>query len=163
MTNPRLNPLALQEITSHAGFTHMAIVTSDHLTQATANTPQTIKLGPIPVGAIVHKVELRLAKPFRDKADAAHNSTTATVGDNASPTTFIPSKQLNANGTYIPIPALMNTATGPYAAPDQVNLVVSAMVGKNLNALNEGEVHVFVQILDPAILSVVKGVSAGAK
>lgn len=160
MTNPHLAPLALQEISSFSGFTHLAIVTADHLTQATANTVQTIQLGPLPIGIYVYKAEFRPVKAFRNSADAAFNSTTASLGDSAAVTTFITAKQLNANGTPIVLPQLMNTPTGPYAAADYVAITFASMAAKSLVNINEGELHILIQLFHPKTLSDVKRLSS---
>jgi hypothetical protein len=156
----KLFPLALQEISSFAGFTHMAIIDADDLTMATAATAQKIKLGPIPAGAYVHKVELRLVKPFKDASDAAFNTTAVTVGDNTAANTFITTKELNENGTEIVVPALQNTSTGPYTAADEIDITFNSMTGKKLVDIDVGEVHLLVQIFDPKRLSDVKALSA---
>src|SRR4051812_18307907 len=90
-------PLAQQEIAAHGGMTHMSIIDADDLNETTANTTQDIKAGVIPEGGYVHKLAVRVHKPFRDKSDRAFNSLTAAVGDSASPTTFLAAKQVGGN------------------------------------------------------------------
>lgn len=163
MTNPHLTPLALQEITSYAGFTHICPITADNLTMATNATAQTIQLSPLPIGTYVYKVEFRLVRPFKNSADAAFNTTTASMGDTSGVASMITAKELNANGAFITVPALMNTPTGPYAALDALNITFNAMAAKKLLDINIGELHILAQLFIPKSLSDVKRESAISK
>lgn len=236
-------PLAVQEIAAHGGMTHMSVITADDLNETTANTTQAVKAGIIPEDGFIHKLEMRVAKPFRDKSDRAFNSLTATVGDTQAADTFLAAKQIggNAGRAYndavtnetatvtsatatfvagdvgkritgagipdntfvgvrnsatsiglsssatanVPVAAtatatgvtitildrastpaatpnfLMNTATGPYTAEDNVIVLFTGLpTSKSLTDIDEGELHIFAQILDPKWLSLAHGTAA---
>lgn len=155
----KLIPLLHEEIISQGGYTHMAIINADALTDAGTNTTQTIKLADIPANAIIQKSEVRLIVPFEATSDAAFNSTTASLGDAGSATRFASAVQLNKNGSYITSPAANNTAY-QYTAAAVLNLAVTSMAAKALLSLNKGELHVFVHILDTKALSDAKGISS---
>lgn len=156
---PKLQPLALQEISSYSGMTHFAAITADALTQTTAATAQTITLATIPAGYYVIKSEMRLVKPFKDASDNAFNTTTASLGDGTGVATHIAAKELNENGTEITTPQLNNTAVGPYAADSTLTITFNSMAAKSLNNIDVGEVHVLVQLFNPKGLSDVKRLS----
>lgn len=158
-----LMPLATQEVTAHGGFTHMAIITADDLNETTANTTQAISLSSIPIGAIIQKLEIRLQVPFQNTADPAYNTTTVIVGDVGSTNRFIASSELNLNGIEIVVPIFTNTAYGPLTAAEIILATFGSQSGKSLSNINKGELHVFVQILDPKPLSDAKGTSTIAK
>lgn len=112
-----LRPLAIEEMSSNAGFTHDARVTADDLTTAVANTAQTLKLGGIPQFAVLRKVELVIRKPFRNKADTAFNSLTLSLGDQANGATqFLAAKQANANNNITFNDGVTNTDTSLVSA-----------------------------------------------
>lgn len=139
-------PLALHEQAANNGFTHMAVITADDLTQAAANTAQTIKICDLAAGDIVAAVEDNVKTPFQNTADNAFNSTTRSVGDNASATQFTTAAEANANGTVV-AKKFSNTAVGPYTAASALNVTFNAMVGKALSAINKGEYHVFFRLV----------------
>lgn len=156
---PKLQPLALQEISSNAGMTHFAVITADALTTSTANTAQTINMGVVPAGYYVMKSELRLVKPFKDASDAAFNTTTTSLGDGSAVNTHITAKETNENGTEIVVPALNNTPVGPYTSADHLDITFNAMAAKKLSDIDVGELHVLVQLFNPKALSDVKRLS----
>lgn len=156
-------PLSLQEIASHGGFTHMAVITADDLTEPAANTAQAVKIkGTIPAGAIIAKMEARLVVPFEDKSDAAYDTTTLVVGDAGSANRFLTSGELNKNGAEITIPEFTNTAYQP-SADEDILATFGSKAAKSLVNIDKGEVHLLLQLLDTKILSDVKRASTIAK
>lgn len=139
-------PLALHEQAAHRGMTHMSIITADDLTQATANTAQTLKLCDLVAGDIIAAIEDNVIVPFENTADATFNSSTRSAGDNSAVTTFFTAAEANKNGTVVP-KKFSNTAVGPYTAADKVAITFNAMAGKSLSSINKGELHVFFSIL----------------
>jgi hypothetical protein len=152
MATKKITPLMLEEIASNGGFTHIAIVTADDLTEATANTAQDVSLGTVPKGWIINKTMARLVVPFEDKSDAAFNTTALVVGDAGSANRYITSAQMNRNGTEITIPQYNNTAYQTTAATE-ILANFAAMSAKSLVNIDKGEVHIFFQLIDTAILS----------
>jgi len=148
-----LRPLSEQEVAACGGYTHMAVLTADMLTQATANTAQDINLNTFLDGAYAQKAEIALITPFQDASDPAFNSTTLTLKDDLTPNTLITAKELNANGTYITEPATSSQAYGPYTAGKHLIAEFGSMTGKKLVDIDVGEVHIFVQLLRPTDLS----------
>jgi len=135
------------------GFTHLAVFSANDLTEATANTDQSFNLAPIPLGAVVEQVELRLVVPFEDLDVAGYNDTQVDVGDTGSATRFLSALQVNRNGTEITAPQFTNTAVGPYAASQYLTVNFNGMSGKSLVDLDKGELHVLYRLIDPAALS----------
>jgi hypothetical protein len=159
-----LSPLALQEIASHAGMTHIAIVTSNDLTNVTNGATQKIKLADLPAGVIISKVAIRPVVAFEDPAAAGNDTTTASVGDSGSATRHFGATQLNKNaGGVITQEQLDNTAYGPYTAADELSLTFTPKAGTNLAALKKGELHVLVQIFNPKTLSDAKALTLSNK
>jgi hypothetical protein len=156
-------PLSMYEVLAHGGFTHMAIITADDLTEATANTTQAVKVkGTIPAGGVIAKMKAILAKPFKDKSDAAYNTTTVVVGDAGSANRYLTSGELNENGAEITIPEFTNTAYQA-AADTDILATFGSQAGKNLKNIDQGELHLFLQLLDCRDLTAVKRVSTLAK
>ena len=139
-------PLALHELAAHRGMTHMSIVTADDLTQTTVNTAQSIKLCDLVAGDIIGAIEDNVVVPFENTADAAFNTTTRSLGDNAGVATHAAAAEANKNGTVV-VKKFSNTAVGPYTAADQVRVTFNAMAAKALSSINKGELHIFFSIL----------------
>jgi hypothetical protein len=155
----RLIPLSEQEQAAFGGMTHMAKLTfADPLlvAQVTANTAQAVKLATMPKGSLVNKTMVRLVKPFKDASDAAYDTTTFSLGDTGSATRFHNALELNENGAEITDPAYNNTAYGPYTADSDLIATFGSKAGKKISDLDNGEVHIFVQVLDTKILSDLK-------
>lgn len=130
------------------GCSHCIKVDHTDLTETTANTAQAINI-PLAAGYAVGDVGLfKLKTPFRNSADAAHNTTTLSIGDNASATTWRTAAELNANGSKVDFGVFTATTGKAYTAADTVKLTFGSMSAKNLAALNEGEVHLFVQLIN---------------
>lgn len=161
-TTPILLPLTTNEQAGHNGATHMAIITADMLTMVTANTVQDLTLMDLVSGDYIVSVWWRLKTAFQDVSDAAFNVTTMSVGDNASPTTFIAATELNVNGTEV-FNAASFTAVGPYAAASAIKLRFTSMAAKALNDIDRGEVEIFFIHLRPKILEQATAAQAIAK
>lgn len=130
------------------GCSHLIKIDHTDLTETTANTAQAISIA-LATGQAVGDVGFfKLKTAFRNSADAAHNTTTLSLGDNASATTWRTAAELNSNGTKVDFGAFTATTGKAYTAADTFKLTFGSMSAKNLAALNEGEVHVFVQLID---------------
>lgn len=152
-------PLALHELAAHRGMTHMTIITADDLTQATANTAQTIKLCDLVAGDVIGAIEDNVVVPFENTAVAGFNTTTRSAGDNALVTTFYAAAEANKNGTVV-TKKYSNTAVGPYTSADKVAVTFNAMSAQSLSTINKGELHVFFSILRVDQLSKSNTISA---
>lgn len=94
-------PLSLMEQALHPPANYMVEVTHADLTETTVNTAQTIALMNVYSNWGVELVESVLVTEFEDDDDAAHNSTTVTVGDGDDVDRFLASQELNINGTQV--------------------------------------------------------------
>jgi hypothetical protein len=117
------------------------------LTQTTANTAQTITI-PVPAGWAVSGGWIKLIAPFRDPADAALNTTTLSLGDSSSATLWSTARELNANGASVPFAAFTSTVGKAYTAADTFRMQFGSMAAKTLAQLTQGEVHIFVRLVD---------------
>lgn len=128
------------------GFSHVLSFDHTDLTEATADTAQTLDVD-IPLGSSVRGAQLRIDTPFKDASDTAFNSTALTVGDTGSATRHIASTQANANGTVV---ALKTAAVQhDYAAADKIRVTVNAMDAKSLVNIDAGAARVFVDLVLP--------------
>lgn len=132
------------ETKAATGYTHKAIVDHVDLTEATANTAQSITLATLAAGDVVRSAAYKLITPFEDTTDSAFNTTAVTV--NAAGSALISATETNLNGTEVFYKA--HTATAPLTATSSSTVAASfaAMSAKNLAALNKGEVHFFFSI-----------------
>jgi hypothetical protein len=139
-----VKPLTTNERAETPGFTHVAIITADDLKQATANTAQTITLFALAAGDVVKRIGWYLRVPFQNTADAAFNTTTASVGDTAAVTTHLAAAETNLNGTEI----IWRTGVVNvlYTAADIFTITFNAMAAKSLVNLNRGELILFVSL-----------------
>jgi hypothetical protein len=134
-------------------FTHRIVGTANDLSQATVTTAQAFNFA-IPLGATINQVELRLIIPFQNTADAAFISDTVSVGDTSLATKWVSAVECNLNGAYITTPQFSATLGGPYAANQNIVVTFNApTAGKALANINRGELHIYVQIQNPAALS----------
>jgi hypothetical protein len=134
-------PLSLNEEAMAPGFSHIGIITTEDLTQATVAAAQTITLAPINAGDVVLRVFWRLRAPFQQTTDATFNSDTISVGDSASITTYLTAAEANLNGAYVTY-RFSGTAV-LYTANDNILVTVNSMAAKALVNLNRGELHLF--------------------
>lgn len=142
-----MQPLTTDERAGHPGATHVAIIKHDDLTETAASTAQTKSPATLAAYMACKLIEMQLKKPFRDSTDPAHNSTLVTIGDAGSATRFLASTELNANGTYIQ-QSLGTGTEQTYTAADAVACAFTPATGKNLAALNEGELRLYLRISD---------------
>ena len=133
----KVRVLSTNERAENLGFTHVAIITADDLTQATANTLQTITIIALAAGDVIRKVLWYLRVPFQNTADAAFNSDTISVGDTAAVTTHLAAAEANLNGTEI-IWRIGSTAV-LYTAADGLTITINSMAAKSLVNINRGE------------------------
>ena len=125
------------------GYTHVVIITADDLTTTATNTAQAFTVA-LKTGDQILRMAWYLITPFQNTGDAAFNSDTISLGDNASATTHLSAAEANANGTYV------TWRTGNtvvlYTAADTFKITVNSMTGKALNNINRGELRIFVAI-----------------
>jgi len=135
--------LLTNEIADNGGYTHEAIISADDLTEATANTAMTFQCD-IAAGDTILKVAWRVKTFLSDASDAAYNSNTMSVGDDAAVTTHIAAVQLNSNGTEVR-QGFSNVAV-EYTAADHFIVTVNSMAGKSLSNIDGGQVVIFFQL-----------------
>lgn len=134
------------ETKAATGYTHKAVITHSDLTEATANTAQTIELLDVAAGDVVHTAAVKLVTAFSDASDTAFNSTTLIVGDDGSTNRFVTSQELNVNGSEVLYKAATNTAPHAYTAANTVDAVFGSMAAKSLSDIDAGEVHIFLGV-----------------
>jgi hypothetical protein len=128
--------------------THEILIDHADLTETANATAQTVQIATITgLRQLVEVVRMELIAPFQDTADAANNSTLLEVGDDGDTDRFLTSTQLNVNGTEV----YMKAGTGTrhvYSSDDTLDLLFTPPSGKNLAALNRGEVRIIVKLHD---------------
>jgi hypothetical protein len=134
------------ETKAATGFTHKAIVTHVDLTEATADTDQTIALLSVVAGDVVEKAAYKLVTAFKDASDAAFNDTKVQVGDGTDTDEYIAATQVNENGTEVLFAANANTTAYAYTAADTVDLLVESMTAKSLSNIDAGEIHIYLAV-----------------
>ena len=122
------------------------VITSDDLTETTANTAQAIDLMAVAAGTVVRSAGFYLPTPLQDSSDAAFNSSTLSLGDGGSATALLTAQETNENGTEI---VCANSNTGKaYAAAATLKATFGSMSAKSLSDIDTGEVWVFVEYED---------------
>ena len=134
------------ETKAATGFTHKAIVSHVDLTEATADTDQTIALLSVAAGDVVEKAAIKLVTPFKDASDSAFNDTKVQVGDGTDTDEYVAATQVNENGTEVLFAANVNTVPFAYTAADTVDLLVESMTAKSLSELDAGEIHIYLAV-----------------
>jgi len=143
----KIEVLSTSEQGVTGGFTHRVTVTAADLTEAAADTAQTIALLPVNDGCLVTKAATRVVTPFADASDAAFDTNTITVGDGSDTDRYVTSQQTNANGSPVNVKA--GTANQQaYVAADTIDLVVNAMAAKSLVNVDTGEVDIYLAVYD---------------
>lgn len=141
------------------GYTHEAIIQAADLASQTANnTALTLNIiNPVNVGSVVKDVTAYLDTPFQNTADGAFNSTTFSVGDTASISTFMGGTpiQANANGSFVTNSGPSSTVGSYNATASSLTVTFNAMSGKPLSALNAGVLRVLFRLV--AIPIIAKG------
>jgi len=128
--------------------THRVILTHADLTEATANTAQTIALLTVTAGTVLHSCFTRLVTAFADASDAAFNATAITIGDGGDVDRAITSQELNVNGTEVLFKANANTLPYAYLAGDTIDIVVGSMSAKSLVDIDTGELQIYLAVSD---------------
>lgn len=140
-------PLQLEQ-SGH--FTHKIVLTSDDLTETTANTAQTIAILTVDAGDIVSDCAVILNDGFEDASDNALNSTTLIVGDDGSTNRYLTSTELNENGSEVDYKAGTQTAGYAYLAANTVDAIFGSMTDKSLSNVDVGEVTILLKVVKAA-------------
>lgn len=139
-------PLQLEEQAA-TGFTHRIRLTSEDLTETTANTAQTIAIFTVAARDYVSDAAFNLVTPFEDASDNAYNSTTIIVGDGGSTNRYIASAQINVNGSEILAgPGVNSSVRYAYTSADTIDIIFGSMTGKSLSDIDVGELDVYLKV-----------------
>jgi hypothetical protein len=142
-----LRPLTTNERAETPGFTHVARITADDLTQATVATAQTIDLATLAKNDIILRVAGYIRVPFQNTLDSpGFNSTTVSIGDTSGVAALAVAGEANANGTFVNTLGTVLTGGKLYTAADTLRVTFNSMAGKALANLNRGEYYVFAAI-----------------
>ena len=114
-------------------------------TTATTNTAQTIELFSVDDTMGVEVVAMLLNRTFEEEANAAHNSTSITVGDGGDPDRFLTATELNVNGTEVKIKYGTGTQN-VYTSADTVDLVVTPSALDAVSELDKGKVTIYFRV-----------------
>jgi len=153
---PVVKKLTLQE-QAGSGFTHSIKITSDDLTETTANTAQTFEVLNVAEGDVVVIGGYSLVTPFSDASDAAFNDTTVSVGDGSDVDRLLAASQINENGSEVATLVTPNSNdAAPYAynAADTLDVVVNSMAAKSLSDLDAGEIVILAKVYNLKDLTV---------
>jgi hypothetical protein len=136
-----------QEEQAKTGFTHRIRVTHEDLTQATANTAQTIAIHTVAARDYISDAAFNLVTPFEDASDNAFNTTTLIVGDDGNDDRYIASAELNVNGSEILAAGGVNsTVKYAYVAANTIDAIFGSMAAKSLSDIDVGEVDIFLKV-----------------
>ena len=163
---PTLTPLTTEARAAHQA-THLIRITHLDLTEATANTAQTLTLFTAEANKAVRLVKHSLPIPFKDASDAPFNDVAIQVGVSGTLARFLASTQINENGTEVrakagpavpALPAAVSTADGSdegttQALANALKVAVNALIA----ALQAGPGYVHSS--DTAILLTVGSMS----
>jgi hypothetical protein len=144
---PTLTPLTTEARAAHQA-THLVRITHLDLTEATANTAQTLTLFTAEANKAVRLVKHSLPIPFKDASDAALNDTAIQVGVSGTLARFLASTQINVNGTEVRV------LTGP-AVPALPAAVSTA------DATTEATVYALANALKVSINALIAALQAG--
>jgi hypothetical protein len=137
----KVRPLTTNERAEAPGYTHVASITADDMTNAVDGAIQTLTLVALKAGDAIMRVFWHLKVPFQNTLEPANNTTTISVGDDAGVATHLAATQANLNGTEI-IFAAGNTYV-LYVAASNLKITATPFAGTNLNELNRGELLVY--------------------
>lgn len=144
----RVAPLSSEESALQGGANLVVELTHECLTEAAANTAQTIAL--FDVGAKINLVSLTRAElvvPFENTADAAFNTTPIIVGDDGDTARFLVSMEINVNGTEV-IEKGGVAVQYNYTAANTVDIVFGSMAAKSLVDINKGKLRLFFRLFN---------------
>jgi hypothetical protein len=133
-----VRPLTTNERAEIPGFTHIAIITANDLTQTTVATAQAFTLCGVKAGDILYRAIGEPVVPFQNTLDAAFNSDTVSLGDTGLATRHLAATEANQNGTFLKV---MGNTPYLYTAADSLIATVNSMAAKALNNINRGEYH----------------------
>jgi hypothetical protein len=131
---------------SPRGYNYRFVIDHPDLTTTANATAQDITLITLPANSVVKSAATFLRTAFADTADNAYDLTTLIVGDAGNDDRYITSQELNVNGTEITAQAHASTTPHAYATATAVVAKFTPKTGKNLAALNAGEVHIFLEV-----------------
>src|SRR5262245_35389581 len=142
-----LRPLSTNERAETPGFTHVARITADDLTQATLAAAQSIDLATSAKNDIIVRAAGYIRVPFENTLDAAFNTTTVSVGTATDGVaSLVAAGEANKNAAT-PVNTLSTAAAGKiYTAQDTLRVTVNSQTGKALSNLNRGEYYVFIAL-----------------
>lgn len=142
----KVYPLNVNERAA-TGFTHRINITHEDLTEATANTAQTIAIFTVAAGDVVNDAALAVTTAFEDASDNAFNTTTVIVGDGDDDDQYIASTEVNVNGSEVKYKACAADAQLAYTAADTVDIIFGSMAAKSLSDIDTGELDVFLSVI----------------
>jgi hypothetical protein len=151
-----VRPLNTNERAEMPGFTHVAVITANDLTQVTAATAQLIDLCAVQKDDIVYRSIGVPVVPFQNTADAAFNSDTISFGDDGLITRHYAAAEANWNngaGSGVNAVETMGNTAYQYTAAAILRLGVNSMAAKSLVNLNRGEYHCFFCLTRPSRMS----------
>lgn len=128
------------------GYSYRFVVDHTDLTNTTNAAAQNVTLITLPAYAVVLRAATYLKTPFQNTADSAFNTTALIVGDSGDTDRYITSQELNVNGTEVLAKAHPTTTPFAYETATAVVANFASMAGKNLAALDAGEVHIFLEV-----------------
>ena len=131
---------------SPRGYNYRFVIDHTDLTTAADNTAQNITLITLPAFSVVKSAATYLKTPFQLVGTTAYNNNVLIVGDSVDPDRFITSQQINVNGTEILAQAHASTTPFAYAASTAVVANFASMASYDLLELNEGEIHIFLEV-----------------
>lgn len=137
-----------EQTAAATGFNYRIKLTSDDLTETTANTAQVFEVLSVKAGSLVTSVAAYLETDFADASDSGFNSTAITVGDGSDPDRFLASMQVNTNGTEVDAKGGANTTPYAYTASDTIDITVNSMSAKSLSDIDTGELIVLVGLVE---------------
>jgi hypothetical protein len=139
------------------GFNHRIVVDHNDLTNSTNNTTQSLTLITLPAGTVVKSAAYFLKTPFELSTNTSFDLTTVIVGDSDDTDRYIPSRELNDNGSKVLYSSshVGSTTTLPHVttASTAVNAVFTPKAANNLAQLDTGEIHIYLETADVTTLS----------
>ena len=151
----KIGPKTFQERMGRAPVWIKKNITHADLTEATANTAQTVALITLPKRHAIVAVQAILVTAFKNSADAAFNTTTVSVGDTGDVDRNLTAIETNENGTEIPLKYELTSTNGVVSqtADTTVNARFSAMAAKSLVDLDTGSIDFFLCVQDFDLLT----------
>ncbi len=144
-----LQPLATNEVASNGGFTHLAVITANDLTDSTNDETQTITICNLRTGDRIGHGYTYLKTAFQDASRATpsdYNSLTMSIGDEDAVDTHMAAKEICLYGTEI-TGFSWTTTIAAAADPDVFKAVFTPDSGKALLEVDTGEVHIYFQLI----------------